>query len=1031
MVFRGLFIGIDRYASKQINELTCAKRDAVALEALFADTLAGHTVLLTDADATRGRIEEAFSALEQSEPDDVVVITFSGHGSEAHQLIPHDTDIRNLDATTIPLSTLADWFSRIPARRRIFVLDCCFSGGIGARVLQTEVRPRTIQSVEARLQALAGEGRLIIAASSPTEPAYEHPRLGHGFLTYALLEALQGAEEVVSAGKLSLYPLLDYVTRRVIDAARQTGRSQQPTVMGRITGEMAWPVFVPGARYHAAFPQRGHVQVTVDLASLAAVGFPPALISAWAGAIPGLNPLQLEAINAFGILDGQHLVVSAPTSSGKTLIGELAALRGVLNRRRALFLLPLKALVADKRRHFEAVYRPFGVRTVEATGETDDITPLLRGQYDIGLLTYEKFAAIVLTHPHVLEHAGVVVVDEVQMIADTSRGANLEFLLTLLVMRRRTGVEPQVIALSAVIGETNGLERWLNARLLRRTERPVPLDEGLLLADGRFRFIDAETGQETVTEPVIHRIYQKGSSQDWLIPLLQKLVGEGQQVIVFRETKVETRAVARYLAQSLGLPPAADALAALPAGDPSRASQTLRETLAHGVAFHNADLDREERQVVEEAFRQQDATLRVIVATTTLAMGVNTPASAVVIVGLEHPGSEAYSVAEYKNLVGRAGRLGFAERGTSYLLAVDPREEYEFWRRYVTGVPEDLVSHFLTERTDPRSLIVRVLVAAQRASGQGVSAEEIVSFLEASFGAYQAGQRHEGWQWSRPTLTQALADLAHHGLVETEAGERYQLTPLGRLAGESATEVASIIRLVDCLRPLAPEEISDPALITAIQVTTEVDTILFPLNKQSKYKEPAIWPQELRQQGVPAHLLHQLGRSIVDSHQPTLRAKKAVACLLFVSPRPMESIEATLTQFSRADDVAGPIRSVAARTCDMLPTAARVAELLHPGLNLGERVGRLAIRLTLGVPAAVVELARHTGVNLRRGDYHRLQASGLCDPDALDAAEDDAILVCVDGDRRKLVCIRQAVEAMIEERQQPAAVTPLLDPYEG
>jgi superfamily II helicase len=54
---------------------------------------------------------------------------------------------------------------------------------------------------------------------------------------------------------------------------------------------------------------------------------------------------------------------------------------------------------------------------------------------------------------------------------------------TLLRMRRRDGLEPQVIALSAVIGDTNGLERWLGGRLLRRTERPVPLDEGVVCSN--------------------------------------------------------------------------------------------------------------------------------------------------------------------------------------------------------------------------------------------------------------------------------------------------------------------------------------------------------------------------------------------------------------------------------------------------------------------------------------------------------------------------------------------------------------------
>jgi ATP-dependent DNA helicase len=167
--------------------------------------------------------------------------------------------------------------------------------------------------------------------------------------------------------------------------------------------------------YQAAFPEQVEARATSAIGSLAPFGFPDALIEAWAGSIPSLNQLQLDAINEYGVLSGEHPIAVAPTSSGKTMIGELAALKAVGRRQRAIFLLPLKALVADKRRHFEGVYGAYGLRTIEATGETDDISPLLRAQYDVALLTYEKFASIALTHPHVLEQAGVVVVDEVQM----------------------------------------------------------------------------------------------------------------------------------------------------------------------------------------------------------------------------------------------------------------------------------------------------------------------------------------------------------------------------------------------------------------------------------------------------------------------------------------------------------------------------------------------------------------------------------------------------------------------------------------
>src|SRR3974390_2510967 len=130
MAFRGLFIGIDQYRSPAIGDLNCARRDAIALNALFADTLGGSPQLLTDHEATRERIEAEFAALASCDDDDTVVIGFSGHGSETHELIPHDADIANLAATAVPLDLLQDWFARIPARRLIFILDCSFSGGL-------------------------------------------------------------------------------------------------------------------------------------------------------------------------------------------------------------------------------------------------------------------------------------------------------------------------------------------------------------------------------------------------------------------------------------------------------------------------------------------------------------------------------------------------------------------------------------------------------------------------------------------------------------------------------------------------------------------------------------------------------------------------------------------------------------------------------------------------------------------------------------------------------------------------------------
>ena len=427
----------------------------------------------------------------------------------------------------------------------------------------------------------------------------------------------------------------------------------------------------------------------------------------------------------------------------------------------------------------------------------------------------------------------------------------------------------------------------------------------------------------------------------------------------------------------------------------------MRDVLARGVAFHNSHLDREERRVIEEHFRRRDTRLRVIVATTTLAMGVNTPASSVVIVGLEHPspqGPQPYSVAEYKNLVGRAGRLGYAERGASYLIATSSREEHEYWTRYVSAQPENLASRFLV--ADPRTLIIRVLVAAGRAA-DGVSGDEIVDFLESSFGVFQMQQAGNPAGWNRQNLQRALDDLASHGLIERGESGRFHITALGRLAGESAVEVETLLRAVACLRSLRAEEVTDPALIAIAQTSLELDGVPFSINKVSKHKEPQHWFGQLRTSGcITDGTWVGCERNVSAVGQETARAKKAVACMYYVSGMEMEQIERAMSQFGGAfDGSAGPIRNTTSRTCDVLPMIGRAAELLHAGLELEQRVSRLVVRLDLGIQGPAVDLARFAARSLDRADYRRLCDARMTERDTLAAAE-DKVLLSIGGWRR-------------------------------
>ena len=109
------------------------------------------------------------------------------------------------------------------------------------------------------------------------------------------------------------------------------------------------------------------------------------------------------------------------------------------------------------------------------------------------------------------------------------------------------------------------------------------------------------------------------------------------------------------------------------------------------------------------------------------------------------------------------------------------------------------------------------------------------------------------------------------------------MTPLGRLAGESAVEVETLIRAIPCLRALRPEQVTDPALIAISQASTELDAVHFPLNKRSRQKEPQHWVRELQGQGVSHTILAALRRNVTEQMQETARAKKAVVCLYYIS----------------------------------------------------------------------------------------------------------------------------------------------------
>ena len=174
----------------------------------------------------------------------------------------------------------------------------------------------------------------------------------------------------------------DEVTKRVRAEAGRFGWEQTPVVFNLIEGGLTFPSLHPGPRYAEAFPDTTGVQVGSDIGDLVAFGLAPELLAEWSGRFGGgLNDLQLQAVNERRVLDGRSVLVVAPTTSGKTFIGEMASAKAISDGRKAVFLLPFKALTNEKYEDFEALYgERLKLRVVRCTGDHhDDVDDFVRG----------------------------------------------------------------------------------------------------------------------------------------------------------------------------------------------------------------------------------------------------------------------------------------------------------------------------------------------------------------------------------------------------------------------------------------------------------------------------------------------------------------------------------------------------------------------------------------------------------------------------------------------------------------------------
>ncbi len=427
-----------------------------------------------------------------------------------------------------------------------------------------------------------------------------------------------------------------------------------------------------------------------------------------------LHPPQAQAIPL--ALDGHNIVAAIPTASGKSLIGYIPALQMIAeHNRKVLYIVPLKALASEKKDDFDR-FSSLGVKAHLSTGDLDSEDKGIENA-NVIVATSEKADSMIRHGSRWIDDVGLVIADEIHMIHDPGRGPTLEVTLTKLMRRNR---DLQIIALSATMSNAFDLAEWLHAKLVESDWRPIPLKEGVFYS-GKITFSDGTTRE----------VHPDG---DEIWNLVKQAVEDGGQSLVFVNSRRSTEALAsnysKQMGKLAGRELSKNELAILEGdADTTATGKKLSSCVKCGIAFHNAGLTYVQRKYVEDNFR--NGQIKCIVATPTLAAGINLPARRVIVRDTTryemNSGNTPIAVMEVKQMCGRAGRPGYDPYGEAVLIAKNEDDYDHLMTDYVEHDTERLTSKLFNER------VLRSHVLGLIATGDADSEEGIIDFLKETF----------------------------------------------------------------------------------------------------------------------------------------------------------------------------------------------------------------------------------------------------------------------------------------------------------
>ncbi|KAJ3042101.1 activating signal cointegrator 1 complex subunit [Rhizophlyctis rosea] len=385
------------------------------------------------------------------------------------------------------------------------------------------------------------------------------------------------------------------------------------------------------------------------------------------------NPVQTQIFHT--LYKSEHnVLVGAPTGSGKTVAAELAMWAAFRDypKSKVVYIAPLKALVRERVQDWRSrLTFAMGRNLVELTG---DVTPDIRTiqNADIIITTPEKWDGISRSWQNrsYVTAVSTVIIDEIHLLGG-DRGPILEVIVSRMnYISAQTGKKIRIVGLSTALANASDLADWLGIGDVglfnfRHSVRPVPLEV----------YIDGFPGKHycprmmSMNKPAYSAIVTHSPTKP---------------VIVFVSSRRQTRLTAQDLMALCAMEDNPKRFLHMDESDLELLTsqvkdQSLKLSLGFGIGLHHAGLVESDRKLSEELF--VNGKIQILIATSTLAWGVNFPAHLVVIKGTEYydakvKGYVDFPITDVLQMMGRAGRPQFDDAGVARILVHDVKKNF-------------------------------------------------------------------------------------------------------------------------------------------------------------------------------------------------------------------------------------------------------------------------------------------------------------------------------------------------------------------